>query len=223
MFRTQVIAVGVIALATCVAAAAPFRVGMQPETKKPAGAEDRRKIIDEIQTDLDRVLENLNRDDAGAETRKNQKRILAGIDRLLEQQDPEAANSSASQSPQPKPGANAPPTPKPAPKPSPNSSSPVKPVTKQTAAPKPGEPKRPAPPAPLSESKPERENSLSASTLEKMRAEQQLPQGWSPELPMRHRQTLDAFARERFPPGYEELLRAYYRSLAQSGRDSTSK
>ena len=37
-------------------------------------------------------------------------------------------------------------------------------------------------------------------------------------LPQNRRKEMDAFQRERYMPRYEELLRAYYRNIAESGR-----
>lgn len=37
-------------------------------------------------------------------------------------------------------------------------------------------------------------------------------------LPQNRRKEMDAFSRQRFMPQYEELLRAYYRNIAESGQ-----
>ena len=178
--------------------AAPFRAGVQPEGKTPPAGTDRRKLIGDIQADYDRVLDNLNRADPGAETRAKQKRILEALDKLIDEPDPPSAKASSS--------------------PPPKQPDPAPPPPKQTAAPKqtPAQPPTASTPAPKQAPA---ATSPPTVTVEKIRQEQKIPAGWAPDMPPRHRQALDAFARDRIPPAYEELLRAYYRTLAESGRD----
>jgi hypothetical protein len=52
----------------------------------------------------------------------------------------------------------------------------------------------------------------------KQEMRQGLPSGAWPNLPNRHRQQIDAASGDRFVPRYEDLLREYYRALADGGR-----
>src|SRR6516162_9851495 len=97
--------------------ALPYQAGAGKKAVPSSPAESQKKIVEEIQADYEKVLERLNKADAGAQTRKNQKRILDNIDKLLQQQDPNqgGANSKPSAGNPPKPMSPGPQEPKPVP------------------------------------------------------------------------------------------------------------
>ena len=188
---------------------APFRAG-QPDARKTAPQpESRAKIIDEIRSDLVDVIEKLNKNDAGAQTRIRQQRILKNIDKLLEQDDPPPSqNSNESSSSSSKP----PPDRPPGQKPKPTGNSPAQ-AAEEKPLPKTPEPVR-AEPKPSAANGQRESRPKTFAEWEKENA--RTGDGW--ELPPRVRRQMDAYSHDRFPPGYEDLLRAYYRALAESSR-----
>jgi hypothetical protein len=58
-----------------------------PEEAKPKPREDPKKIIEQLREDFSSAREKLEKKDAGEDTRKTQKKIIEGIDKLLDQQD----------------------------------------------------------------------------------------------------------------------------------------
>ena len=176
MSRSFASAVVFAVLAT--SASARHDVGQDP--KGPA--DSRRTIVKQVQDDLDSARAKLNQNDPGAETRRTQKRIVAGLDELIEQQNEHRGGNSSSSAKKSKNAVDRPPAPQPAP------------ASKQPV----GRAELPSTPADL-------------------RQQKNASESW-PGMPPRLRQEMDAFARERFIRNYEELLRAYYRTLAESGR-----
>jgi hypothetical protein len=173
--------------------AAPFRAGGGPDAKKSA-PENPQRIIEEIRSHFDRVGSDFEKNQPGAETRKAQQRILDGIDKLLEQQDPEPKNSKA-----PPTSKNSPPSNEPAVKPKPALEKPkITPATPKSIADLP------------------KEIANTAKTTESM-AKSPTGSGYWPNLPPRHRDQIDALSRERFIRNYSEILREYYRALAEEG------
>jgi len=186
--------------------AAPFRAGSQPEKKITPQPIDRAKIVDEIKADLNDVVDQLNKNDPGAQTRAKQQRILKNLDRLLEPDDPPPPTSSNSNNP-PKPMSPPPDSPSPEPKSS-------------TANPPPAAPK--VIPQPQAEKPAQvQAKSTNAESLPRTPEEMQKAKSesgrWG-EYPPRLRPEMDAYARGRFIRNYEELLREYYRSLAEGNR-----
>jgi hypothetical protein len=183
-------------LAVTLMAQTPVHAGVE---KRAEPAESRQKIIDQIKTEFDQVRDRLNADDPGAEVRAGQDRILKGLDELLKQKDP-------SQSKNPPPSSSAPPPGSSEPKPQPAASEPMpmtqaKPQPAATQA-KTGEVKKAAPP----------------NTPDEVR--KATKSGRWGEMPPRHGAAIDAVGRARFVPSYQEILREYYRNLAQSSRNA---
>jgi hypothetical protein len=195
--------IAAVLLMSAVLASARAETAQQPEPGKKA--ESRAKIVEQIQADYESVLGRLKKDDPGAVTRSQQQRILDGLDKLIEQQDPEK-NGGAS-NPPPPPMGNSGEKPKPQPMP-----------TGSSQAPKQQPDKQPAP---------------SASTPKQKQVGQQAPpanpagvrkprdgaDGWQVQLPPRHRTEIDSIPRDRLIRNYEEMLRAYYRNLADTNKD----
>jgi hypothetical protein len=180
--------------------------GEKPEPSAPV--ESRKKIVEEIQADYEKVLERLNEADPGAETRKNQKRILDNIDKLLQQQHPNQGGDNT------KPGAGNPPKPM-----SPGRQGP-KPMPHNPPRPVEGKQQQPTPLATPTGNNVAAEVGGSqrgekANTFAQMK-EAKGSDEWT--LPRRLRQEMDTFARERFIRNYEETLRAYYRNIADGSR-----
>jgi hypothetical protein len=173
--------------------------------------ESKEKIVADIQADYEKVLERLNKNDPGLQTRENQKRILENIDKLLQQRPPQGSAKSNPVDTSPlrsiNPGAKEPnPMPQiPARQAEPKEQPPA-PIAQQNDTPSATKPKVEVRPGPGSE-KPR--------TFEEMKQEA-INDPWT--LPPRLRQEMDVFARERFIRNYEEMLRAYYRNIAESGR-----
>jgi hypothetical protein len=143
-------------------------------------------VVKELERDFDEARARLQKDDPGDKTRAAHRRIIAGLDELLKQ---EADNSSAS------PPAN-PSAPNEGKQPSENQ----QPMPLPKAQPRPQE-----------KSTPELRGAPESKTGERPNIGPDGP--WHP-VRQRQQEALDAVGRERFPPRYEELLRAYYRSLA---------
>ena len=184
----------------------PLHAGAVKKADPTAPAQSPQKIIDQLKADYDKVLDRLNADDPGDETRRNQQRILEGIDELLRRKDPDPSKNSSANSP-PNPKGNREPSPK-------------QPVgnPKETAAPV--EQKQPARPEPKPVAKTQPavgKEGNPPNTPEDLRKEMKTDGFW-PSLPPRHRADMEAFGRERFIPAYQELLREYYRNLAQGSR-----
>ncbi len=178
------------ALAAPASALAPFRAAGSPEAKKSAPAADSpQRIIDELRSNFDRVGSDFEKKQPGLQTRQAQQRIIDGIDKLLEQQDPAPSSNKSFAAAKNQP-AHPPSAQKPAPKPMPAAKQPAK-TTEIGGRPgeKPGTPADFRQPTPSSDS-------------------------WS--LPPRHRDQIDAHQRERFIRNYSEILREYYRALAES-------
>lgn len=200
MHRTLLLTLSIFILAAVSSAAratAPFRAGSQPDAKKSSPPqEDRGKIIADVKADLSDVVEHLNKNDAGERTRAKQKRIIDNLTKLLDQEDdsPDSPNRSPGDSPKPM----NPPSDSQSRRPKPAANSP--------------EPKRPAEIAGNKE-----EHAAPATSVNEL-PKARSPMGRWGEYPPRLRPEMDAFARERFVRRYEDLLREYYRSLAESGR-----
>ena len=191
----------------------PYQAGAGKKAVPSSTAESQKKIVEEIQADYEKVLERLNKADAGAQTRKNQKRILDNIDKLLQQQDPNqgGANSKPSAGNPPKPTSPGPQEPKPMPY------NPPRHVEGKEQQPTP----LTTPKANNVAAKPNTEVGGSqrgekANTFEAMKGEAKGNEEW--RLPLRLRQEMDTFARARFIRNYEETLRAYYRNIADGSR-----
>lgn len=195
-----------------------FRAGAQPEPKKPS-PESRAKIIGEIRTDLDDAVDKLNRQDPGQQTRAIQDRILENLKKLLEPDDenPPPQNSDSSnppQKPMSPPNSEKPKTPNPSDSPSDPKANPSAPPEK-----KPGESQQnasPNAPKPAPMSSPQQ---LPPKVEDTSKDERRPGDGgpWPP-LPQRHRAELNSASGDRFVRRYEDLLREYYRALAESGR-----
>lgn len=193
--------------------AVPYQAGAGNKTEPSAPPESTKKIVEEIQADYEKVVERLNTADPGAQTRKNQKRILDNIDKLLLQQDPNQGGANS------KPGADSPPKPM--------GPGPQEPKPMPHTAPRPalGKEQQPAPLAtpkgksvagnPITELG-AGQRGEKANTFEEMNKEAKGNDEW--RLPRRLRQEMDTFARERFIRNYEETLRAYYRNIADGSR-----
>jgi hypothetical protein len=193
--------------------ALPYQAGAGKKTEPSAPAESTKKIVEEIQADYEKVLERLNKADPGAQTRKNQKRILDNIDKLLQQQDPNQSgpNSEPSAGNPPKPMNRGPQEPKPMPHDPPRHAEGKEQHATPPATPK-GNNVATKPKAEVGSS----QRGEKANTYEEMNKEAKGNDEWT--LPRRLRQEMDAFARERFIRNYEETLRAYYRNIADGSR-----
>jgi hypothetical protein len=188
--------------------ALPYHAGAGKKTEPSAPQESTKKIVEEIQADYEKVLERLNRADAGAQTRQNQKRILDNIDKLLQQQDP---NQGGANSNPPKPMSPGPQEPKPMPHNLPRHVEGKEQQPTPLATPK-GNNVAAKPKAEVGGS----QRGEKATTLAEMKQEAKGNEEWV--LPRRLRQEMDTFARERFIRNYEETLRAYYRNIADGSR-----
>jgi hypothetical protein len=58
-----------------------------PDDAKPKPREDPKKIIEQLREDFESARKKLEKNDPGEDTRKTQKKIIEGIDKLLDQQD----------------------------------------------------------------------------------------------------------------------------------------
>jgi hypothetical protein len=216
MFRAiaaMLIAFALLSTAHANIPAVPYQAGAGKKLEPSVPAESRKKIVEEIQADYEKVLERLNKADPGAQTGKNQKRILDNIDKLLQQKDPNqgGANSKPGASNPPKPMSPGPQEPKPMPH------NPPRHVEGKEQQPTPFT----TPKATNVAAKPKAEvggsqRAKEANTFEEMKEEAKGNDEW--RLPRRLRQEMDTFARERFIRNYEETLRAYYRNIADSSR-----
>ena len=208
--RVAIITAGLVAslAAATTLFAAPFTAGAQPGADK--NAPDRGKIAADIRGDLANVVDQLNRQDPGKATRQRQQRILDNIDKLLRGDDdppppPQGKSPPESSSPPPSRPANQDPSP-----------SPRQPMENaQTSTPRPA----PIPAVPARATQPARSETPNNAprTLEELRKTSEDLGFWG-ERALRQRPEMDAYLRDRFHPRYAELLREYYRSLAESSR-----
>ncbi len=181
-----------------VSSAVPCQAGASKKSDQAAPADSRQKIVEEINADCAKVVDHLSKSDPGAATRAGQDRILANIDRLLKQQDPSPPRNSSP----------------------PASSTPRRPMDEPD--PKPGADTPKNQPKPAAPANPQKEPRVKAtigqgpSSIETLKAEMR-SEDWA-KMPPRMRQAMDGVARERFIRNYEELLRAYYRNIAESSR-----
>lgn len=199
--------------------ASPFRAGTQPDGKKGAGEPaNRAKIIDEIRTDLDSAVDKLNRQDPSRQTRAVQDRILENLKKLIEPDDDSPPPPSNSSNPPPKP-MNPPPSsqdPPPESKPQPQNNEPPAPNSKPESKPQPQNMQSQAKPKAASTNPSER-LSPPPRSLEDPKKQNRNEDGvWHPDMPWRHRKAMDATSSERFVRRYEEVLREYYRALAEN-------
>jgi hypothetical protein len=183
--------------------ALPYQAGAAKKVEPSVPAESQKKIVEEIQADFEKVLERLNEADPGAQTRKNQKRILDNIDKLLQRPDPNQGGANN------KPSAGNPPKPMP-----PN---PPRHVDGNERQPTP----LTTPKGTIVGAKPKAEVGGNQwgekpNTFADMKKEVKGDDEW--RLPLRLRKEMNAFARERFIRNYEETLRAYYRNIADTSR-----
>ncbi len=151
-------------------------------------------VVKELERAFDEARARLQKDDPGAKTRAAHRRIIAGLDELLKQED---GSSSVTPPANPPPPSNAP---KGGQQPKPN---------KEHLPPTPLGVK----PAPEARSVPEATPAPAGQGDERTNANVGADGPWDPRR-KRQQESLDAVGGERFPRHYEELLRAYYRSLA---------
>ncbi|MBI1830784.1 MAG: hypothetical protein HYR84_04955 [Planctomycetes bacterium] len=187
-------------LTTFPSAAGEERSDVSPER-------DRQKIIQQLQSDFQNAADRLKKNDPGALTRKQQDRIIDGLNKLIDDPPP----SPPSPPSPPRPPSAPPPSPPPPPSPDPRT-----PETKPAPSPPPAvlpkneaSPSEKTPKSPNAQGEPKR----TPEALEKLLRETKTEEDWA-RLPPRVRQELDAYARGRLMPRYQDLLRAYYRSLA---------
>jgi hypothetical protein len=161
-----------------------------PKADRPD--ESRGAIIDRIKANQERVRKLLGDNDSGAETRRLQRQIAADLAKLLES--PDEPNP-------PPPGAN-----------SPRSNQP--PAGREDAS-------RQSVPSGTQKTAPQaKPGEVGPSGMEGRTPAQESPtprpvDGRWGELPERLRKEIDAYPRDRMMPRYEELLRAYFRTLAE--------
>jgi hypothetical protein len=199
--------------------------------QEPAKQPDRAATIEKLRTEYQDVVDRLNKNDPGEATRTKQKAIVDLLDKLLQNDNPPPCNCPPQGNPPPKPpmpqadpmnkpeadpGAQDQPKPQvqpnlPMPKPQedPGAQNQPKPQVQ------PDQPKPQVQPAPEST-----ERVGDPKSIEEMQKQRPNNGGYWPDMPPRHRAGIETHLRDRFPPRYEELLRAYYRNLAESGRKS---
>jgi hypothetical protein len=210
MLRVLLVA-SVAMLATSAAAGegAPFRAGVQPDGKKSAAPLDRKQLVEKIHRDLTRASDKLGEKDAGAATAL-QKQILANIKKLLENDDPPPP-SSDNPPPNGSPPSGSPPSDSPKPKSKLND--PSTPELK----PQPTERPQPRPEENVAQRPKETPGNAVPQNLPDPREQMKLGGSW-PTMRSQQRAEIDAYGSSRFVRGYEELLREYYRSIAESSR-----
>ncbi len=208
-FLLALIVAGFLGVHASAREASPFHGSQGPDGQKPH-PDSRGKVIDELRADYNDVVAEFARKNVNEEMRAKQQRIIDNLKRLLEDDDP-PPNPSGNTGPD-----NAPKSPPP-PSGSKANPSASKQNPEKTPAPQPknaqGNPSEAK--QPMSGKSGDSESS--PRTIEEMRNDKKTGGGYM-ELPPRQREAMDAHARDRFPPRYEELLRAYYRTLAESGR-----
>jgi hypothetical protein len=188
---------------------APFGAAQGADGKKPQ-ADSRSEIIEELRADYNDVVDEFAKKNFDAQMRAKQQRIIDNLKRLVEDDDPppnpngNSAPENAPKSPPPPSGSKANPPP-------------VKPNPEKAPLPAPknanGAPGEPKPP--MAGQNGDRESP--PRNIDELRKEMNKGGGHM-DLPPRQREAMDAHARDRFLPRYEELLRAYYRTLAESSR-----
>lgn len=188
MIRTIAILVVMGVLAS--AHSAPFQAGGPKKTQPPAPPTDPRPIIEQIDKDFGNTVDRLTQKDPGVQTRENQQRILEGLDKLIQQQNPNHRPPSASNPPPPKKPAGPPPV--------------------SAANPAPKQP-------PAAQKTPAGKVENRATTPPAAPKEKHPVEAW-PNLPPRLRAEMDAFAREGYPARYQRLIGAYFRSVAENHR-----
>ncbi len=190
-----------------------FRAAQFPDAKTTT--EDRRKIIDELRLKYQATVDDLGKNNTSAATRAKQKDIADLLDKLLNQDsDTPPSGSPPTSNPPPTGNKNSPPMPM---------SSTPEPDKSKEHSPTPAAAK----PTPMSETPPrieagepkkgQAELERAPMSLDELQKQNHV-QPWRPVLPPRVRQDIDAYAAERFMPRYEDLLRAYYRTLGESSR-----
>jgi hypothetical protein len=177
-----------------------FHAGSDKKPATPSSPEDRKKIIAEINADSEHAIDRLNQRDPGADTRARQQRIIENIDKLLNEQDPD-----------PKGNSQRPPPPKPMnPPPKPSGSDPGQ---------KPMQAKEQGPQSPMPPTAKPAGNSKSGQipkSSDNPNTQKEL--GPWPYGRPGNRQEMDSIPRDGLIRNYEELLRAYYRNIADSSR-----
>ena len=168
------------------------QAGSGQKADQPAPADARKKIIAAIDADSAEAFERLHQNDPGAATRARMKRVADNIAELLKQQDPSPKSPSSQSPPPPRPMDSD--TPKP------------------SASPAPSQPKETRTQPSVDSSK----RGKSANGIEEMK--QQMNNADWGKMPPRLRQEMEAIGRDRFIRNYEEMLRAYYRNIADSSR-----
>jgi hypothetical protein len=182
---------------TCTTLAALLLVTGLGQAAQERPAPKQADVVKELERDFDEARARLQKDDPGAKTRAAHRRIIAGLDELLKQEDD---NNSATPP--------APPPALPPREPAPNEGNQPKEIKQ------PKENKQPMPRAtPMAEPKSIPELTPAPPGKGPERPEVGPDGPWDPRR-QRQQEPVDAVGRERFPPRYEELLRAYYRSLA---------
>jgi hypothetical protein len=165
---------------------------------KKADADDRGHIVERLRGKYQDVLDRLNKNEPGADTLAMQKEIAELLQRLLEQDEPPSAQAPPSAA-KDAPKHRADPAANPAQKPAPQSA-------KKAAAQR--------------QNVQGLANEPSAKSLGEMKKQLQAEGNWPLKLPPRHRDDFEVSGGGRFMPRYEELLRAYYRRIAESHRDT---
>jgi hypothetical protein len=207
MFRTIVITASMLLAADASAREATvFRVGGRADAKK-AAPEDRAKVIERLRVEYGSVLERLNKNDPGTDTQGTQRHIAELLKKLLENDDPSPPSPPppSPQSSPPKPPSDPPPAPKAPPMNPPQDASNVpqpKPAAKQATT---CEPRQDA-------------SGRVETSLAEMKKQWEKDGRWPLQLPLRHLENIDVSGGGRFMPRYQELLREYYRTLAESNR-----
>jgi len=198
----RALSASLLVLATLSVARADLAVyqagGKKPE---PAPADARRKIIAELDADGEKATDHLSNKQAGAALTPQQ-RILDNIDELLKQQDP---------TPPPPRSQNPPPPASKSPKEQKPSATPQeKPQPQQSAESKP----MPAPASP----KPATDSNKRGQSAERPQKPNQDPKGGEWDTRKGRAVEIDALTRDRLIRNYEEVPRAYYRSVAENAR-----
>lgn len=162
--------------------------------------------------------------DLGDETRKIQADILADIEALIKEAEqppppmpmsddmpPMAGQSNGPPSPSPSPQQGGGADNEPQPEPMPNGSSPIRPRTGTEPMPMPM-PGEGSPQASLGESGEPKSPARPNGILE------EFDRGAWGHLPEKMRRDMETYYRDRFMPGYDDLLKEYYSSVAEAGR-----
>ena len=173
------------------------------------GATEKQRIVEELRGKYQSAVDELSKKNTGAEAVARQREIADLLKKLLEQNDPPPSDSPPSSPPPPSSDrADPPPTrTPPTPMPLPASEDSAK---KQEAAP---------PSAPKLQPTPTPAKSAALPPLVKPDdARKANLDGWQIVMPRRHAQDVDAYARGRLMDRYEEILRQYYRTIAESDR-----